>query len=104
MKKKNGKRKQELPAGYTVEAAGVMSVVLFSIMVLIGQAFRIHAETKGAFGLHTAVEHKRHEIDQIEEQEIIMETSGNGWQLEICVPVFRPEDELRAWSIVEERK
>ncbi len=97
-------QKKELPAGYTVEAAGVMSVVLFTIMVLIGQAFQIRAETSGAFALHEAVEQKRHAVEQIEEQEITMETQGSNWQLEITAPVFRPEDDLRAWSLVEERE
>lgn len=96
--------KKELQASYTVEASGVMSVVLFTIMVLIGQAFQIHAETSGAFALHEAVEQKRHAVEQIEEQEIIMETKGSDWQLEITAFVFRPEDDLRAWSLVEERE
>lgn len=97
-------RKRGLQAGYTVEAAGVMAVVLFTIMVLIGQAFRIHAEVSGSFALHEAVEQKRHAIEQIEEQEIVLETSGRDWNLEICAPVFRPEEELRAWSLVEEQE
>ena len=49
MRKKGRRGKQEtrgaLPAAYTVEAAGVMAVVLFTIMTLICQAFRMQAET-----------------------------------------------------------
>ncbi len=95
---------RELPAGYTVEAAGVMAVVFFTIMVLIDQSFRIRTETVGTFALHEAVEKKRHDLDQIEEQEITMATEGNNWEKEITSPVFRPEDELRAWSLLEERE
>lgn len=91
-----------LRAGYTVEAAGVMAVVFFTVMVLIGQAFRIHAEVSGSFVLHEAVEQKRHAIEQIDEREIVLEKTGSHWHLEICAPVFRPEEELRAWSLVEE--
>ncbi|MGN0158664.1 MAG: hypothetical protein ACI39W_05925 [Brotaphodocola sp.] len=97
-------KEKGLQAGYTVEAAGVMAVVFFTLMVLIGQAFRIHAEVSGSFALHKEVEQKRHAIAQIDEQEITLETSGRDWNLEICAPVFRPEEKLRAWSLVEEQE
>ena len=93
-----------MQAGYTVEATCVMAVVFFVVMVLIGQALQMHAKVSGSFVLHEAVEQKRHAIEQIGEQEITMETAGRDWNLEICAPVFRPEEELRAWSLVEEQE
>lgn len=88
--------------GYTVEAAGVMAVIFFTIMVLLGHGFRIRAEVVGSFALHETVEQRRHSIAQIAEQNIRLESSGRDWKLEICSPVFRPEETLRAWSLVEE--
>lgn len=88
--------------GYTVEAAGIMAVIFFTVMGLIGQGFRIQAEVSGSFSLHETVEQMRHSIAQIEEREIQLEAGGCDWNLEICAPVFRPEETLRAWSLVEE--
>lgn len=102
--KKERTRNHSLPAGYTVEAAGVMAVVFFSIMVLVNQAFRIHAETTGTFGLHEAVERDRHAILHTDEDEITMETQGGAWEREITATVFRPEETLRAWSLTEEQE
>ena len=90
-----------LPAAYTVEAAGVMAVVLFTIMTLIGQAFRMQAETLGIFGLHLQVETERHKIENSEEFKIIEVVEGNGWSLEFSAPVYRPEKFLRMWSLTE---
>lgn len=87
--------------GYTVEAAGVMAVIFFTIMTLIGHGFRVRAEVAGTFALHEAVEQSRHAIEQIEKTEISMESSGRDWNREICADVFRPEKELRLWSLVE---
>ena len=92
---------QGLRAGYTVEAAGVMTLVLVTVMVLINQAFYIHGATVGAFVLHTKVERERHAIEQIQEEEITGEARGRGWELEITAPVFRPEKLLRMWSLTE---
>ncbi len=89
------------PASYTVEAAGVMAVVLFTVMFLLNQAFHIRAETVGKFLLHEAVERKRHEIAHADESEISDSSSGLRWSLEITVPVFRPEESLRMWSLME---
>ena len=89
-------------ASYTVEAAGVMAVVLLTIMILMNQAFRLRAETVGGFSLHEAVERERHSVESIEEQEICRQASGEAWNLEITMPVFRPEDSLRMWSLAED--
>lgn len=107
MVKRNTGRKRSgrtLPAGYTVEAAGVMAVVFFTIMILVGHAFRIHAETTEVFLLHESVERMRHAIESADEKEITMDAQGCGWSLTISAPVFRPENTLRAWSLAEERK
>lgn len=91
-----------LTAAYTVEAAGVMAVVLFTIMILINQAFRIHAETTGYFALHEAVEQERHAVENRDEAEIVRRAGGSHWSLEITAPVYRPENSLRLWSLAED--
>lgn len=90
--------------GYTVEATGVMAVMFFTILILIGQGFGMRAETAGTFALHEAVEQSRHSIEQIEEKEICLESSGRDWEREICAEVFRPEKALRMWSLAEEQE
>lgn len=90
-----------LNAGYTVEAAGVMSAVLLTIMVLLCSAFHIHHEVLTLMRLHTSVEQARHAISAVDEDEISMEAEGNGGTLAIRAPVFRPENSLRMWSLLE---
>lgn len=105
--RKNAEEKicgRSLRAGYTVEAAGVMAVVFFTIMILIGHAFRIHAEVKGIFLLHESVERTRHAMESVDEREVSMETQGRDWECSITAPVFRPENTMRAWSLTEGRK
>ena len=60
---KNGILWIKAPASYTIEAAGVMAVVLFTMMVLLNQAFHVHAETTGCFIVHETVERERHKIE-----------------------------------------
>lgn len=94
--------RRALAAEYTVEAAGVMAVVLFTIMILMNQAFRLHAETTGYFSLHEAVEKERHAVDNRDEAEIVRKAAGSHWNLEIAAPVYRPENSLRMWSLAED--
>lgn len=105
-KKMRGKLKIKesggLSASYTVEAAGVMSVVLFTIMILMGQALRLSGETRGMFQLHEQVERVRHEPEHKDDRRISVQSGGNGWNLEITAPVFRPENFLRIWSLAED--
>lgn len=91
-----------LRASYTVEAAGVMATVFFIIMILMNQAFRLHAETVGYFALHETVERERHLVENKKESEVVKYADGTGWNLEITAPVFRPEDSLRMWSLAED--
>lgn len=91
-----------LRAEYTVEAAWVMAVVFFTIMILINQAFRIHAETVGNFMLHETVEKERHAVENRDEAEVVRRAGGSQWDLEITAPVFRPENSLRMWSLAED--
>lgn len=95
-------RERTVRASYTVEMAGVMAVVLFTILILLNRAFGFQAETVGYFRLHETVEKERHLIQNMEEKEIKREDSGNGWELEITAPVFRPENSLRIWSLAED--
>ncbi|MDO4267122.1 MAG: hypothetical protein Q4C73_01520 [Eubacteriales bacterium] len=94
--------RKELRASLTVEAAGVMSVVLFSLMILLGQAFDLRAETVGEFQLHLEADQARHLIENAGETEIIRSSGGTGWSLEIAASVFRPEKSLRMWSLAED--
>ena len=50
----------KLQASMTVEAAGVMVVVLTTLMILMGQAMNWSARAAGNFALHETVERERH--------------------------------------------
>lgn len=88
-------------ASYTVEAAGIMAIVLLVVMVLLNQAFHVCAETTGDFAVHEFVEQKRHAIENEDEREITSKAQGMRWGIEITAPVFRPEEALRMWSLAE---
>ena len=87
----------------TVEAAGVMAAVLVTLMVLMGQAMSWSARTAGNFRLHETVERERHQIGHDQEERIQRQAGGRNWSLEISAPVFRQENLLRMWSLVEDR-
>lgn len=89
-------------ASFTVEAAGVMAAVMFVIMILISQAFRLRAETVGKFSVHEETEQMRHLVENAEKEEIVRSREGTGWQIEIEAQVFRPENFLRKWSLAED--
>lgn len=91
-----------LKASYTIEAAGVMAAIGFCMLVLLSQAFRFEAESRGGFQLHEAVERERHALENRDQKEIRKKAAGNFWDLEICAPVFRPENSLRLWSLAED--
>ncbi len=91
-----------MKASFTVEAAGVMAAVMFVIMILISQAFRLRAETVGKFSVHEDVEQTRHLVENAEKKEIVRSRTGSGWQAEIEAQVFRPENFLRKWSLAED--
>lgn len=90
-----------LDGSYTVEAAGVMSAVLLTILVLLGAAFQVHREVLESMKLHTSVEKARHAVSSIGEKEINMRRKIGDEELSITAPVFRPEDSLRLWSLLE---
>lgn len=90
-----------LRASYTVEAAGVMAVVFFVMMILLNQAFHVQRETVGSFAVHEEVERERHKAVDLEEEEITRQAQGMRWSLELTAPVFRPEEALRMWSLLE---
>lgn len=93
--------RKEAAASFTVEAAGVMAVVLLVVMILLNEAFHVRGETVGKFAVHQAVEMERHQIENQDEQEITRQSQGLRWSLELTVSVFRPEDSLRMWSLAE---
>ncbi len=105
-----------------------MTVVLFSIAVMIGEAGRLHDETAGAMILHEGVEKCRHEkgisseelegicaewlrlrfsfssfeIDLRErEQKVTGEGTGGEWSYEIQMTKFRPETFMRKITLLE---
>ena len=89
-------------ASAPVEAAGVLSVVLLSIMVLMSEAMRLRGETVGGFLLHEQVERERHLPENYGEKKIHRQAEGRGWNADNTVSVFRPENSLRMWSLGEE--
>ncbi|MCI8363008.1 MAG: hypothetical protein HFJ41_07875, partial [Clostridia bacterium] len=89
------KRNKDISASYTVEAAGVMAIVLFSIMVLLNQSFHVRAETVGKFSVHEEVERERHAISNADNKEVTRQAQGMRWGLEVTAPIFRPEKSLR---------
>lgn len=91
-------------ASYTVEAAGVMAAVFFTMMILLDQAFHMRAETVGGFEVHREVERERHAIENADEAEIAREGGGMRWGVKITSPVFRPEESLRMWSLAEKKE
>lgn len=90
-----------LNGAYTVEAAGVMSAVLLTILVLLSSAFQIHREILAVMRLHTSVERERHAVSSVDEDEVSMEVNTGNGMLVISAPVFRPENSLRMWSLLE---
>ena len=95
-------KKKGLRASMTAEAAGVMAVVLTTLMVLMGQAMSWSARAAGNFMLHENVEWERHQIEHDQEERIQRRADGSNWNLEISAPVFRPEKSLRMWSLAED--
>lgn len=91
----------QLNAAYTVEAAGVMTVVLLTVMILLGMAFHVHKEVVESMKLHTSVEQVRHAVSSKGEKEIRMQAGMGDGTLSITAPVFRPENSLRMWSLLE---
>ena len=94
--------RKRLRGSYTVEAAGVMAVVFFTMLVLFHQAFYMGAWTAGTFQVHQQVERERHQIVHKDERSITRGKQGQSWQADITARVFRPEESLRMWSILEE--
>lgn len=95
-------KSRSLKASYTVEATGVMTIIFFVVMILVNRALLVHAETVGNFRLHQTVERERHAIENIEDGEITQQMNGRSWGLEITAEVFRPEKNLRMWSLAED--
>ena len=54
-------KKRYFKGSLTIEAAGVMAVLLFGLGTMIMEAGRIHDEVTGAMVIHEAVEKSRHE-------------------------------------------
>ena len=52
---------KHLKGSFTVEAAGVMAVILFGIGTIITEAGRIHDQVSCAMTVHEAAEKARHE-------------------------------------------
>lgn len=95
------RKRRYMKAEFTVEAAGVMAAVMFTVFVLLRAALLLRAETVDIMGHHREVEIERHAIENKKESHITRQTSGPGWSLDLTAPVFRPESSLRMWSLME---
>ncbi len=93
--------RQRVTASYTVEAAGVFSIVLFTVFILFSEAFAIRAEAEGKLSVYEEVEYERHLIANSGDKEISRDKEGKGWSISVTQPVFRPENSLRKWSLLE---
>ena len=114
--------KRTLKGSYTVEAAFVMAVVFFSLAHGILWAYGVKNRTVGAMMLEEAMEWIRYDEESslMEEAERGMErlgfqiqvesegenlrgtVAGDGWEREISMKKFRPEEFLRKISVIEE--
>lgn len=121
-------KKRELRGSLTVEAAGVMAVVLLSLGTMLQAAGWLHDETKGAMILHEMTEKYRHEKEllaeearqdlrdrgdfwmtfsdygiELEEKGKRLEGRGRGgkWEKRISAEAFRPETFLRKITLIE---
>lgn len=113
---------------FTLEAAGVMAVILFGIGTVITEAGRIHDQVSAGMTVHEAAEKVRHEkeMDLREAEEFFQRNKGlrlhmkddrislrkegkwihaagraEGWGKEIRIRRFRPETFLRKITLIE---
>lgn len=94
--------KKKLNAGYTVEAAGVMAAVLFTMMIILRAAFSLQTEVSQMMRVHRLVEEDRHAGHNKEKKRVEKSGREGGFYVTISAPVFRPENSLRQWSIMED--
>ena len=92
-------KKRYFKGSLTIEAAGVMAVLLFGLGTVIMEAGRIHDEVTGAMVIHEAVEKSRHE-KELDLKEAASFFQGN-WEKEIQGQRFRPEAFLRKITLIE---
>lgn len=117
-----------LRASYSVEAAWIMSIVLFSLAAAIQSAYRLHDQAVGSMVLHEMVEAARHEKEleagraadlgtealdglftmkgcrvSLSEAGGKMKgtTESGAWEKTIEAGVFRPETFLRQITLLE---
>lgn len=91
---------KRLKGSYTIEAAYIMAITLFSFATVIGAAYRLKDKTVKAMGLHTQVEVLRYQEDGNKDY-IYERTGGAEWSLEITASVPDPEDWLRMISLAD---
>lgn len=116
-----GKPMKKLSGSYTVEAALVMSVVLFSIVALIQFAYLQCRQTVGIMRLQCMVEILRHQEDESETQitsgsesyklQVVKygnliqgSVRGDGWGLDIESRIFEPEEFIRMLALMTENE
>lgn len=119
---------KHLKGSFTVEAAGVMAVILFGIGTVITEAGRIHDQVSGAMTVHEAAEKARHEknMDLGEMEAFFQRNKGlrlrmkgdrlslgkegkwiratgraENWEKEVRLRRFRPETFLRKITLIE---
>lgn len=120
--------KKHLKGSFTLEAAGVMAVILFGIGTIITEAGRIHDQISGAMTVHEAAEKVCHEKNmdlgeaeaffqrnrglrlRMKDDRISLRKEGKwicasgraeNWEKEIRLRHFRPETFLRKITLIE---
>ncbi len=94
--------KPRLNASFTLEAAGIMATIFLSIAFVLGFAFQQEIQVRTTMKLHREMEIERHALENVDEKEIEKQWKGNGWEREMRARVFRPEKDLRIFSLLEE--
>lgn len=90
--------KRRMSGSYTVEAALVMAVVLWTMAAIIQYAYSIGEKTKSAMFLHESLEKSRQEA---EESTVTGNCQSGNWQLEIQMDSFHPEEFLRMTTLLD---
>lgn len=110
---------KKLEGSYSVEAAVIMAVFLFSMALLIQTCYRQCRKTNGIMQMHRMTETLRHR--ETEAGDFLLSASGSyrievrrktagvegnvtgdGWSFSIESRIFEPEEFMRMLTLIEE--